>query len=264
MVAPSLPVISFPCAANGKSIKTNEMGMQAMQARAYEKRGEQYLLIKSPPASGKSRALMFLALDKLRNQGLKQAIVTVPEKTIGASFNNEPLTEFGFQADWDVKPKWNLCNAPGGDEGKIGDVGRFLKSTDNILICTHATFRHAVDRFGIEAFDNRLLAVDEFHHVSANPENRLGKHLSRLIKRDKTHMVAMTGSYFRGDSEAVLNQKDENRFETVTYTYYEQLNGYQHLKSLDMGYYFYAGSWGKSIEKVLDPNEKTILHIPTC
>lgn len=40
-----------------------------MQERAYEKRGEQYLLIKSPPASGKSRALMFIALDKLANQG---------------------------------------------------------------------------------------------------------------------------------------------------------------------------------------------------
>jgi hypothetical protein len=43
----------------------NEMGMRVMQERAYEKRGEQYLLIKSPPASGKSRALMFITLDKL-------------------------------------------------------------------------------------------------------------------------------------------------------------------------------------------------------
>ena len=64
-----------------------------MQERAYEKRGEQYLLIKSPPASGKSRALMFIALDKLHNQGLKQAIIVVPEKSIGASFNDEPLTQ---------------------------------------------------------------------------------------------------------------------------------------------------------------------------
>ena len=51
-----------------------------MQERAYERRGEQYLLIKSPPASGKSRALMFIALDKLQNQKLKQAIIVVPEK----------------------------------------------------------------------------------------------------------------------------------------------------------------------------------------
>ena len=41
-----------------------------MQERTYQKRGEPYLLIKSPPASGKSRALMFIALDKLENQGL--------------------------------------------------------------------------------------------------------------------------------------------------------------------------------------------------
>ena len=57
-----------------------------MQERAWEKRGEQYLLIKSPPASGKSRALMFVALDKLANEGLRQAVIVVPEKTIGASF----------------------------------------------------------------------------------------------------------------------------------------------------------------------------------
>ena len=92
----------------GNSTKSNELGMRVMQERAYEKRGEQYLLIKSPPASGKSRALMFIALDKLANQSLKQAIVVVPEKSIGASFNDEPLSDFGFWADWKVAPKWNL------------------------------------------------------------------------------------------------------------------------------------------------------------
>ena len=262
MNAPDIPAISIVCAANGRAIKTNEMGMQAMQARAYANRGQQYLLIKSPPASGKSRALMFIALDKLLVQGLKQVIVAVPEKTIGASFNNEPLGKFGFHADWEVRPNWNLCNAPGGDEGKVGDVGKFLNSNDRILVCTHATFRFAIDRFGIEAFDDRLLAIDEFHHVSANPENKLGAHLTRLIARDKTDMVAMTGSYFRGDSEAVLSSRDEARFKTVTYTWYEQLNGYRHLKALDMGYHFYAGSWADSIRNILNPDEKTILHIP--
>lgn len=55
------------------------IGMRPMQERAYEKRGEQFLLIKSSPASGKSRALMFIALDKLEHQYLKQAIIVVPE-----------------------------------------------------------------------------------------------------------------------------------------------------------------------------------------
>ena len=118
-----------------------------MQERAYQKRGEQYLLIKSPPASGKSRALMFI------------------------------------------------------------DVRQFMA-------------------------------------------------------RDKTHIVAMTGSYFRGDAEAVLHPDDEARFDTVTYTYYEQLNGYQYLKQLDIGYYFYAGSYTDEIAQVLNPHEKTIVHIP--
>jgi hypothetical protein len=259
----SVPSVSVSYARNGNSTKANALGMRPMQERAYERRGEQYLLIKSPPASGKSRALMFIALDKLHYQGLKQAIIAVPEKTIGASFNDEPLTKFGFWADWTVQPKWNLCNAPGTDGGKVNSVGAFLESDDKVLVCTHATLRFAVDKFGVEAFDQRLIAVDEFHHVSVSPDNKLGQHLSQFIARDRVHVVAMTGSYFRGDADAVMAPLDEAKFDTVTYTYYEQLNGYEYLKQLDIGYFFYSGSYVDDILKVLDPAEKTIIHIPS-
>jgi len=258
----SVPSISVSYAQKGTSAKSNELGMRPMQERAYQKRGEQYLLIKSPPASGKSRALMFIALDKLENQGLKKAIITVPEKSIGASFADEPLSKFGFWADWHVELKWNLCSAPGTESSKAESVGKFLESEDRVLVCPHATFRNAVEKFGIETFDDCLIAVDEFHHVSANPDNKLGFQLSKLIERDKTHIIAMTGSYFRGDSEAVLHPDDEGKFDTVTYTYYEQLNGYEYLKNLDIGYYFYSGPYSDEILQVLDSTEKTILHIP--
>ena len=259
----SIPSVSVQYAGNGNSTRSNELGMRPMQERAFERRGEQYLLIKSPPASGKSRALMFIALDKLRNQGLKQAIIVVPEKTIGASFSDEALSTFGFWADWRVEPKWNLCNAPGSDYGgKVKSVGAFLEGEDKVMVCTHATFRFAVDQFGVEAFDNRLIAVDEFHHVSSNPDNKLGLHLGQFIARDRVHIIAMTGSYFRGDAEAVLAPRDESKFDTVTYTYYEQLNGYEYLKRLDIGYFFYSGSYADDILKVLDLAEKAIVHIP--
>lgn len=258
----TIPSVSVSYARNGSSTKSNALGMRPMQERAFEKRGEQYLLIKSPPASGKSRALMFIALDKLANQGLKQAIIVVPEKSIGASFNDEPLSKYGFSENWTVAPRWNLCNAPGEDGGKVNSVGAFLDSDGKVLVCTHATFRFAVDRFGVEAFDDRLIAVDEFHHVSVGEDNKLGRHLGEFIARDKVHIVAMTGSYFRGDAEAVLAPGDESKFDSVTYTYYEQLNGYEHLKLLNIGYFFYSGSYADDILKVLDPAEKTILHIP--
>ena len=86
----SIPSVSVTYARDGRSMRANALGMRPMQERAYQKRGEQYLLIKSPPASGKSRALMFIALDKLANQGLKQAIIVVPERSIGASFTDQP------------------------------------------------------------------------------------------------------------------------------------------------------------------------------
>jgi hypothetical protein len=72
----------------------------------------------------------------------------------------------------------------------------------------------------------------------------------------------MTGSYFRGDAVPVLMPEDEARFATVTYTYYEQLNGYEHLKALDIGYFFYNGPYVDDIAAVLDPDQKTIVHIP--
>ena len=261
------PSVSVQYCRTGASTKANEFGMRTMQERAYAKRGEQYLLIKSPPASGKSRALMFIALDKLHNQNIKQAIIVVPERSIGGSFANELLSQFGFHYDWEVRPQWNLCNAPGADDVKVARsrvkaVGEFLASSDKVLVCTHATFRFAVEELGVDAFDDRLIAVDEFHHVSANGDNVLGRQLGAFMERGKTHIVAMTGSYFRGDAVPVLAPEDEIKFETVTYTYYEQLNGYEHLKSLDLGYYFYSGRYTEAVDKVLDPDKKTIVHIP--
>ncbi|MBS7671230.1 DEAD/DEAH box helicase [Croceicoccus gelatinilyticus] len=263
-----IPAVSFTTAQTGASAKSDELGMRPMQAQAYEKRGEQYLLIKSPPASGKSRALMFIALDKLANQNVRQAIICVPERSIGASFNSEPLSKYGFFTDWNIAPQWNLCNTPGADDPKVAKskvkaVGEFLASDEKVLVCTHATFRFAFDELGPEAFDNRLVAIDEFHHVSADAGNRLGAQLAQLIGRDKAHVVAMTGSYFRGDAIPVLAPEDEAKFETVTYTYYQQLNGYEYLKTLDIGYSFYTGPYTEKISALLDPTVKTIVHIPS-
>ena len=117
----------------GESTSIDSMGMREMQARAYDARDNQYLLIKAPPASGKSRALMFLGLDKLYHQGIKKVIVAVPEKSIGGSFDSVPLTKYGFFEDWVVEPNNNLCT-PGGEKSKVDAFKRFLKGSDLSLI----------------------------------------------------------------------------------------------------------------------------------
>lgn len=81
-------------------------------------------------------------------------------------------------------------------------LASFWSRASKTLVCTHATFRFAFEKFGVEAFYDRLIAVDEFHHVSVSEGNRLGEFVRQLIERDKTHVVAMTGSYFRGDAAA--------------------------------------------------------------
>jgi len=245
----------------GKSASNNDMGMREMQVRAFEERESQYLLIKSPPASGKSRALMFLGLDKLEHQGLRKVIVAVPEKSIGGSFQDTHLTEFGFFADWMVSPENNLC-IDGSDKGKVNGFQRFMSSDDRILVCTHATLRFAFDKIDISAFDDCLVAIDEFHHVSADGDNRLGGVIDTLMNNSCAHIVAMTGSYFRGDTVPILQAEDEAKFTKVTYTYYEQLNGYKYLKSLGIGYHFYQGPYIDALTTVLDASKKTIIHIP--
>ena len=260
MANPIIPETTVDFAQSGASKTSDELGMREMQARAYAKRGEQYLLIKSPPASGKSRALMFIALDKLHKQKVGKAIIIVPERSIGGSFGNTALSDYGFWTDFEVEPRWNLCNAP--EASTIQLVGEFLESEDRTLICTHATFRFAYEKYGLEAFDDCLLAIDEFHHVSMAEDNVLGRQLAELITHGKAHIVAMTGSYFRGDAVPVLSPGDEEKFQTITYTYYEQLNGYDHLKSLSLRYCFYSGQYLSGLSDVLDPSLKTILHIP--
>ncbi len=251
--------------ATGKSKSTNELGMREMQERAYEARNAQYLLLKAPPASGKSRAFMFIGLDKLHNQGIKKVIVAVPEQTIGASFSPTDLTTYGFFADWEPKEEFNLClqkSTPGSESRKTKAFVNFMRNGEHILICTHSTLRHAFRDLEPSDFDNTLLAVDEFHHVSAGDDNRLGELLRSVMNGSSAHVVAMTGSYFRGDNVPVLQSEDEAQFVRVTYNYYEQLNGYEYLKSLGIGYHFYQGQYMTALPEVLNTDKKVILHIP--
>lgn len=255
-------IVDVTYAQTGESTKTNEFGMRDMQEKAYAARDAQHLLLKAPPASGKSRALMFIALDKLKNQGIKKVIVAVPEKSIGGSFGKTDLTSNGFFANWIPNPEYNLCTA-GGEKSKVQAFLRFMDSNEQILICTHSTLRFAFEQIDESKFNDTLLAIDEFHHVSSDKENnKLGSLLHAVMTKSNAHVVAMTGSYFRGDTIPVLLPEDEAKFTKVTYNYYEQLNGYTYLKSLGIGYHFYQGRYTTAIAEVLDTDKKTILHIP--
>ena len=257
---PELLTVTY--AQTGKSSAPDALGMREMQARAYAKRHAQYLLLKAPPASGKSRALMFLALDKIHHQGLNKAIIAVPEMSIAGSFCDTNLSQSGFFAGWHVRSEYNLCTA--GNAGKVDALLHFLEDDSaHYLLCTHATLRFAWERLdSVRQLDRALIAIDEFHHTSAEDGNRLGAMLDDIMDNSTAHVIAMTGSYFRGDQVPILTPEAEARFTQVTYTYYEQLNGYRYLKSLGLGYHFYQGRYFDALQEVLDTSKKTIIHIP--
>lgn len=261
----TLNIVNVEYENDGSSTKLDNYGMREMQKRVYAKRNSEHLLIKAPPASGKSRALMFLALDKLANQGKKKVIIAVPERSIGASFADTNLTEHGFFADWRIDDRNNLTNEDGQDDrSKVASFKRFMDGDDQILLCTHATLRYAFQEVTADKFNDTVLAIDEFHHASTGESSRLGQLLHDVMNGSNVQIVAMTGSYFRGDAVPILTAEDEANFDKVTYTYYEQLNGYSYLKTLGIGYHFYTGNYldEGALSEVLDTTKKTIVHIP--
>lgn len=257
-------LVEVQYAQTGKSSNTDELGMREMQAMVYAQRHRQHLLVKAPPASGKSRAMMFVALDKLANQSVKKVIVAVPQQNIGRSFKDTPLKQSGFFEDWKVAPYWNLCLAAGSENSKKSIVREFLDHPSATkLVCTHATLLNSLNGIDAQKLDNVFFGIDEFHHGSADEDNRLGTLIRRLLNETSAHILAMTGSYFRGDAVPVMRPGDEAMFQpTINYNYYQQLNGYKWLKSLGIGYSFFQGNYLTAIPDVLDTTKKTLIHIP--
>ena len=256
-------IVDISYQQTGAATAVNPLGMREMQAMAYEHRSKRFLLIKAPPASGKSRALMFIALDKLESQGIRKVVVAVPEKSIGRSFKNTNLVNNGFFANWEVSTYFNLTDVKNEQDKKGRFIEFFHHNGAKILVCAHATLRNGMKELEDEAFNDVLLAIDEFHHTSADANSNLGDVVRRVMNNSTGHIVAMTGSYFRGDGIPVLRAEDEARFFPVTYNYYQQLNGYKYLKNLVLGYHFYHGSYLDRIGEVLDTTKKTIVHIPS-
>ena len=258
-------LVNIQYAQTGKSSATNDMGMREMQAMVYEQRNRPHLLVKAPPASGKSRAMMFVALDKLANQGIRKVIVAVPEKSIGRSFKDTDLKKYGFFADWRVAPYYNLCNSTGNETSKREKLIEFLSPSTaaKILVCTHSTLRNAMKDVPNKLLNDVFFGIDEFHHTSADVNNNLGELIRRLLNETTAHILAMTGSYFRGDAVPVMRPEDEAKFQpTINYNYYQQLSGYKYLKSLGIGYQFFTGKYINAIPEALDTTKKTLIHIP--
>ncbi len=256
-------IVDIKYQQTGAATAVNPLGMREMQALAYEHRDKRFLLIKAPPASGKSRALMYIALDKLAHQGIKKVVVAVPEKSIGRSFKNTNLVDGGFFANWEVPIYFNLTDVKNEQDKKGRFKEFFTHNGAKVLVCAHATLRNAAKELEDDTFDDVLLAIDEFHHTSADANSNLGDVVRRVMNNSTGHIVAMTGSYFRGDGIPVLRAEDEARFFPITYNYYQQLNGYKYLKNLVLGYHFYHGSYLDHIGEVLDTRQKTIIHIPS-
>ena len=258
-------LVNISYSQTGASSNVDEMGMREMQRMVYEQRHRKYLLVKSPPASGKSRAMMFVALDKLANQGIKKVIVAVPQKNIGRSFNDTNLTRSGFFADWNVARYYNLCDSENETEKRQRFVEFIDKSNPNkILICTHATLCNAMKHLSDEKLNDCLFGIDEYHHSSADANNGLGEIVRRILHSTNAHIMAMTGSYFRGDAIPVMRPEDEALFlPAINYNYYQQLNGYQYLKSLGIGYHFFQGKYVSALPEILDTSKKTLIHIPS-
>ena len=112
--------------------------------------------------------------------------------------------------------------------GKVNALGAFLASADKALVCTHATFRFAVETFAVEAFDDRLIAVDEFHHVSANPDNKLGSRHAQFIAH--AHLRHLIPALILGPNE--LSRTTQGRAPRACALYPAGWRGQREAKSV--------------------------------
>ena len=173
--------------------------------------------------------------------------------------------DYGFFTDWKVSPYYNLCDSLGSETSKRKKLCEFLlpSTSAKILVCTHSTLRNAMKDIPNEQLDDVFFGIDEFHHTSADANNNLGEFIRRLLNETSAHILAMTGSYFRGDTVPVMRPEDEAKFQpTINYNYYQQLSGYKYLKSLGIGYQFFTGKYISAIPETLDTTKKTLIHIP--
>lgn len=158
--AKSVPSVSVFYSHNGSSTKANALGMRPMQERAYEKRGEQFLLIKSPPASGKSRALMFIALDKLEHQGLKQAIISASR---ALEANRETAADLAYLRGrgtslGGMRPKCTVV-----DEDGALSIGKFPSITDERAVTKGEVLALTLAKqAGINAAAARIVESENF------------------------------------------------------------------------------------------------------
>ena len=206
MAARNQPAIWFRCpTANRQEFGRQSMGMPEIHARAFEARHSQYLLIKAPPASGRVAGADVpgagQALQPGTEEGHCRRAGTVDRRFVRqhGSHRSRLLRRLGFH------DRNNLCT-PGGESSKVEAVKRFLAGPTAIMVCTHATLRFAFDAIEVEHIQRALLAIDEFHHVSADQDNRLGEVVRSVMANTTAHVVAMTGSYFRGDAVPVLTR----------------------------------------------------------
>ena len=144
----TVPSVSITTARTGASSKANELGMRAMQERAYAKRGEQYLLIKSPPASGKSRALMFIALDKLHFAITGQTAAEIIADRATADHPSMGLTT------WRKAPKGKILKTD------IGIAKNYLRP-DELKSLNHIVDMY-LDHAEFQASRGRLMKMGEW------------------------------------------------------------------------------------------------------
>ena len=247
---------------------TGEKIADAWQRDALEKhKFHKHTISSVPTGSGKSVFAVFHAQKWIKENPKTKVIIAVPQNQIGYGFKQH-LLEGG--SIWDVDEEYFLSEN-NSSSSNVELFHKFLKSTSNKLICSHATLIQFFDKHKEQLDENCHIYIDEAHHSQICGEsdnlthNRLGEFITYCVELNAgVHLI--TATFMRGDTLTILPEKTRKKFSTYTLPFDEYLKSRKSFNSFSFSFAVskFSGNGGyiNTIGDIVGDKTNTAIFIP--
>jgi hypothetical protein len=133
----------------------------------------------------------------------------------------------------------------------------FFKSKKKICIISHQTL---ISYCSSHSISNCNINIDEAHHISGT--NNIGKLLKKLIDKGTVGITLTTATFFRGDTQEILDDSTKALFTRFNQDVQEYIAGLEYLKNIELSVQLYDIATPFDYIKQNYGGKKTIIYIP--